>query len=253
VKLRLQTAIPKLGVAALLGTAIMASGAYSASAQGTNAGTALIVDTTGKNLNAGGSQVPFLVKLPAGASCSGDTVHGFHAFGFIVDSTAVPNPGTLMFDSGGPVAGPSGQTAATGFPLASAAGGTASSINQAVALNTGQVQNPNPAGGNYDWSFFSVDGSAGFQLPTGTYWVGIACTNPVVTQGQPVSVDQFWSAQLTFSGSTTDPNMETWQTQPNPQVPEFPWALALPLSALGILCIGVFVVRRRRTEATVTS
>jgi hypothetical protein len=183
-------------------------GLAAGAAPGTNAGQAQVISPdTGATVTSGGSMVSWDLKLPASASCSGDTVHGYHAFGFVVDSTAVPDPGTLTFSSTGPVGGTSGQSATTGFPLASASGGTAADVNQAVALGTGQVMNPN---GPYDWSFFSVDGSAGFALPLGTYNVGIACTKP---GGGMVDVDKYWDVQVKFTASTSDPSREVWAVQ----------------------------------------
>ena len=158
-------------------------------------------------------------------------------FAYIVDASANPNVGALTFDSNGPVG------TGTVYPLYDVGGNPFT--NKATNTGDARVIGIPP----FNFSLFSIDGRATgpnpdgtLALPAATYNIGIACAKADGTG------DKYWNTQLIMSADGTDINGETWATQPNPQVPEFPLSVALPVSAAAVLGAGFLVARRRRPE-----
>jgi hypothetical protein len=179
-------------------------GPSAATAKGADGGAAVIMDTgtgnpgTEKPLNAGGSATNWSMKLPSGTACSQDTAnHQYHVFGYIVDSTQYPDPGTLTFDSNGPVA----SNGALAYPLVDQFGSPY--VSAATAPTTAIVINIP----TFNFNAFSIDGRNGTPtLPAGTYNVGIACAKADNTG------DMFWNAKMIFSASGSDAQGEEWST-----------------------------------------
>ena len=141
-------------------------------------------------ITAGGSATPFEVRMPFGATCSGDSTTG----GYRVQTFVVPvsdDLNSLTFDSSGPM--PAGYGAAFRQPLFTDVGGTPlTNINTAAAgpLYPGQVPNSFPA-----TSFAVFDTS--YAPAPGTYRLGVACTNGS-------TLDKYWSTQITFVADAGD-------------------------------------------------
>jgi hypothetical protein len=166
-------------------------------------------------------------------------------------ASAYPDPGALTFNATGPVQDAAGDPA---FPLVETtllpAGGTGSPGSPYV----GHANQPTTANVFFDYTpkfddtVYSIDGRLGTAtLPAGTYNIGIACATATG------AVDTFWNAQVTVTANSQDAAGEVWQTVPNPQVPESPWSLALPISAAVILGGGGYLVVRRRRRAVPTA
>ena len=244
-KHKVRTATGRVATAAGVTAIAGFMAATPALAAGTNAGLALIVNPSNQtvNINTGGSQTPWTIKLPAGAACSGDTAgQAYHVYGYIVDDAANPDPGNLTFNSDGPVG------SGTVFPLYDNT--QTPYVNIATAINTGQIINIP----TFNLDLFSIDGrgtannpDGTLVLPAGVYDVGVACAH-----GNGAG-DKYWNTKITVSSSGTDVNGESWATVPNPQVPEFPLSVALPLSAAGVLGTGYLVSRRRRRPTGVAA
>ncbi len=228
------------GIAAA--TALM--GTSTAWAAGTDAGLALIVNPANQtvNINSGGSQTVWTLKLPTGAACSADTAGNQYLIqSYLVDAAANPDPGLLTFNSEGPIG------TGTVFPLFDATGSPY--ISQATENTTGAIRNIP----GFDLNIFSIDArttprnpEGTLTLPAGTYNLGIACSKP--GPGGISAGDKFWNTKIVVSANGTDVNGETWQTQPFPQVPEIPLSILLPLSAAAVLGTGVLVSKRKRSN-----
>jgi hypothetical protein len=67
-------------------------------------------------------------------------------------------------------------------------------------------------------------------------------------------VTDYWNTELTFVTSGSDPDGFTWSAAPgdpnNGANPEVPFAIILPVLAVGILGATI-LIRRRRTSAKV--
>lgn len=175
------------------------SSSRPADAAAQNAGTLLVLSPpgaadAGQPLANGGSATPFALTPPLGAACAGDSATG----GYRVQSYMVPasiDPGTLTFDSNGPL--PAGTGASLRQPLFSS--GTPF-VNKTTAIavqsgGTGQLV------GLPSFSF-DLFGASGPQIvPPGTYNVGFACTLGTASATQ---LDRYWNAQLTFTADATD-------------------------------------------------
>lgn len=180
----------------------------------------------------GNSSTVMTILPPSPSFCPGDSATGGYRWQtFIVTGSA--DPATLTYDSSGPVA-PAGATA---FPLYTNFGSPVVAENTAV--NTGQIV----VADSYSFAVFPPA-----ILPAGAYNFGYACTLNGVTM-------KFWSSQMTI---TTDvaaggPAQLDYAlvTGPPPDVPEVPFGVLLPASAIGLLGGAAMVARRRRMKATV--
>jgi len=235
----------KLAVVVVATGGLSLFGASAASAATANpGGPAKVVKpaTSGNQqsdfLTSGTAATKWTLALPQGASCSGDTAtNNYHIFTYVVPSTV--DPATLHFGSSGPDNNPQA------FPLVDDGGSPFIAGN--TGIGTGQVL-PVPfttlQWGNPPTPFDST------LIPPGTYNIGIACAN-----GAGVN-DKFWNVQETFTGDPTvftGTNAFSWTVVPASDVPEVPIAVLLPLSAVGLLGVGVFMLRRRRSEAPVAA
>jgi hypothetical protein len=217
----------KLAVLVVAAGSVSLFGALGASALGTNAGPATIVDQShAAPLNAGGSQTTWSITLPKLAACSGDTANqAYHVFGYIVPLSV--DPATVTYDANGPT---------TGFPLVDTTGSPF--VNSNTAIGTGQVVTIP----DFNWAFFgTADKSPPAVLNPGQYNVGIACAKPDNT------TDKFWNVVETFTANAGDPNGETWTAaNPSTQTPEAALTILLPLSTVAILAGGAVIIGRRR-------
>ena len=142
-------------------------------------------------LNSGGSATPFVVRLPTGSVCSGDTASGnYRTQSFLIASSV--DPGSLTYNVSGPV--PLGEGAALRQPLFSA-GDETPFVNQSTAAATGLV-----LGLPIEGFSFAVFGASGATtIPPGRYTLGIACTFASGSQ-----VDKYWSVQIDVTASASD-------------------------------------------------
>jgi hypothetical protein len=91
---------------------------------------------------------------------------------------------------------------------------------------------------------FGTGPADGVPLYPGTFNLGPSCA--INTTGM---ADNFWNVKVIFTASSSDPNGFTWQVQAGTVLPEVPYAIVLPLSAVAITGAGVWVLRRRRSPA----
>jgi hypothetical protein len=204
-------------------------GAPAALANGTNGGAANVTAPDHVTpLTSGAQNTAFSFQLPNNAHCTQDTATGgFHIFGYVVQQAT--DPSTLFFNSTGPHTVPSGGLA---FPLVTTVGQAYSNAN--TDIGTGGISNIP----SFDWVKFTTT-----RLPPGSYNIGVACATPA-TDPTVSNEDVFFNAVITMDGSLN------WTVQPGTQVPESPFTVALPLSAVAVLALGGVVVfrRRRRSE-----
>jgi hypothetical protein len=241
-KLAVKRAAAKLAVGVMAATgAISVYGVSAASAATANpGGPAKVVKpaTSGTVpsdlLTSGDASTKWTLALPQGASCTGDTaINNYHVFTYVVPSTV--DPGTLHFGNDGPDNNPQA------FPLVDDGGSPFTA--GATGVGTGQVL-PVPFT-TLQWGNPPTPFDASL-IPPGTYNIGIACAN-----GAGVA-DKYWNVQETFTGDPTvftGPNAFAWTVVPAADLPESPVAVLLPLSAVGLLGVGVFMLRRRRSQA----
>ena len=212
-----------LALAVTLGGSGLLSASASASTLG---GTATIADpSTSQPLASGGSTTQFTVTLPAQAACSGDTATGhYHVYSYLVPKGT--DITTLTFPSGHP---------STGWGLFTSGGTYYGSQN--TAQTTGQIINI-PT--NFEWQ--PVNAAAGGI--TGVWEAGIACAD---TNN---NLSDYWNTEVTFTTNASDPNGFTWAAVPGvpSQTPELGWAVLLPVSAVGILGLGIWARSRRSTR-----
>jgi hypothetical protein len=187
---------------------VIVGSSHDSSAAGVNAGALQVVvppgsANEGQPITAGGSATAFALAPPAGASCKGDSATG----GYRVQSYIVPasvDPGTLTFDSGGPI--PPGTGANLRLPLFSSVGGSPF-VDQTTAVAT------TPGSGGlltglppFSFAAFGADGPN--FVPVGTYNLGFACTLGGASATQQ---DRFWNVRMTFAVDPTDqPSGITW-------------------------------------------
>jgi hypothetical protein len=224
----MSTLTSKIGKVSLAAAAVAGTTLIGASAASANTVTSI-------SPTSGGSSTGFQLTLPVGAKCSGDST-GNPAYQ--VGSYEVPisvDPTTVNYGSGSPSVG-AGLFSSTQVAFQ----------QQPTGVSTGTV----PALPTFSWKFFTPAGNsggdygAGQDLGPGQYNIGIACFN---TTTGAVDGNNFWNEVVTFTTSSSDAGGFTWTTVTNnPQTPETPFAVLLPLSALALLGGGAFVLRRRR-------
>jgi hypothetical protein len=218
----------KMGVAAaaVAGTAL----ATAPVAMAASNGLSFITDpSSGKNLNSGNENSAWQVSPVNGATCSGaSSTNGYFVTGYLSTVDITTNPGAFTWDATGP-------HTATGVtqPLIDASHSTYVNRNTDNPLPSGEgpVQNTGPM----TWSDFTDA-----DIPTGDYHIGLACVHGT-------TLDRFYDTQIHFTSNGTS---LTWSTIPNPQVPEFPVTVLLPISAGLVAAAGGFVLYRRRQKAT---
>lgn len=222
------------GLASVVSLTLVSSGTAGAS---TLDGTAtLTTPLDGSITYPAPSTTTFEVNLPNQAACSSNTVaNGTKVYTYLVPSgTAVSglkivsesvSPGYGFVDADGPV------------------------DNFNVSPPNDQVPTlPN----DFQWSYFNGYGLVSTLLDGGTSGVweaGVLCANGSGT------VTDYWNTEVTFTANSNDPNGFVWSAVPgdpnsgaNPGTgaPEVPYAIVLPILALGIVG-GTLLLRRRRS------
>lgn len=152
----------------------------------------------GDPLDAGGSDTDFVVELPAGSACSGDSAtDGYLVHSYIV--RAEVEPGDLDWGPSGPI--PEGVGAALLQPLSSTTGSPYAAAF--TDIQTGSISGI-PV---FDFSAYGEQGAT--VVPEGTFNLGIACLAPA-GEGA-LELDHFWNAQIAVSHDEADlPGGFTW-------------------------------------------
>ena len=229
--------LAKLGLAVAAGATLplLATPAW---AVGTDLPGATLTDSTGAALTPGSplpSTQTFKIILPNGAACTQSTAaSGFHVGSFLVNQSH-GDPNTYQYTAGGPT---------LGFGLSSTLG----SLYENVSTNTDATINPGPVF-NLKKQFASyVSGGTGTttQLFAGNWNIGISCTDA----SSPANADNVWNIPVIFTDSSTDTNHFTWQVAPPASTPETPYAIFLPISAVGLIGGAYLFLRRRNKDAT---
>jgi hypothetical protein len=221
------------GVASVAGFTLLGSGAAGAS---TLDGTAtLTTPSDGAISYPSPSATTFEVTLPNGAACSSNTsANGTKVY-------------TYLVPSGTSVAGLkiSSEAVSTGYAFVDADGPV---DNYNVQSNDLVPTLPN----DFSWSYFNGYGLVSTLLNGGTSGVweaGVLCADG------SGNVTDYWNTEVTFTASGSDTNGFVWSAVPgdpntgaNPGsgTPEVPYAIVLPLLAIGIAG-GTLALRRRRS------
>jgi hypothetical protein len=189
----------------------------------------------------------FKIVLPTGAACTMSTAAaGFHVGSFLANTSA-GDPASYQYGAGGPTNG--------GFGLSTPLGAGFQNIN----TNTDATVNPPPVFSLKKQFAVYTPGGPGANpagtLYQGTWNMGISCTDA----NSPANADNVWNIPVTFTdvpvgtGQGQDPNGFMWQVTPGTSLPETPYAIALPLSAVALGGGAFLVLRRRRRGTTPTA
>jgi hypothetical protein len=168
----------------------------------TQNGVATITDpvTAQPDTTANASTQKFSIALPAQAACSGDTQNnGFHVYSFLdhsgTDVTSItfngsPSAGFGLVDDTGTLYGPANTAATTG---------------QVINIPTNFQMGPlvTPLGFNIALSDLLYSGT------TGSWDAGLVCAD---TNGK---VTDWWTTNVMFTASATDPGGFTWTAGPS--------------------------------------
>ena len=174
-------------------------------------------------LDAGGSATDFGLALPSGATCPGDSAHqGYHVFSFMVPKGVSPT--TTNFTGAVP-------SRYFGF----IAYGTYYYGASNTAENTGQIMNVPTS---FNWTRLTPQILFPAGATSSTWTGGVACADEHGT------ITNYWTTEITFNASSTDPGGFTWTVDhPVTVVPStFPWRWIL--LGLGILLVVLAVVIR---------
>jgi hypothetical protein len=199
-------------------------------------------NATDTNPNSGSQSTAWLFDTTS-AACPSATINGGDVLdSFVVDNSAVPTGsiGQLTFPASTgnfPVLG-----GYTGAILFTSPAGNQYQNQPTLPPNAGSTQGTwgSDTQGPFSWANYVGDFGPGLDLHNGTFNVGIAC---VVPSTGAIDNNQFWSLQVTFSGTNT---AFTWSSAPGPTTPEVPMAIILPLSAVAILLVGGVLFHRRK-------
>ena len=236
-KFRRNAATFGLAVVAAVSLPVLATPAWA----GTDLSGATLVDGTGAAITPGtalpSTQV-FRVVLPSGAACTQSTANGgFHVFSLLVNQSH-GDPSTYQYGAGGPL---------LGFGLSTPTGSLYANVN----TNTDATIVPPPAF-NFKKQFPAyVSGGSGTtsQLYAGNWNLGISCADA----NSPANADNVWSLPVIFTDSSSDPNHFTWQLAPPASTPETPYAIFLPISAIGLIGGAYLFLRRRHKDSAPTA
>lgn len=188
-------------------------GAPTAGAVGTPQTPGSSIRTAGgaAPLTSGDSGTTFTLRLPAGASCTGDSAND----GYRVQSYMVPesvDPSTLTFNGAGPV--PLGMGASFRQPLYDING--SGFVDQQTA-NASSPGGPGPILAPPDFNFGAVFVPG--NIPSGTYNLGIACT---LGPASATQMKEFWNTQMvvtTAAPGTGGPAEFNWAVPAPPVAP----------------------------------
>jgi hypothetical protein len=245
--------LTKAAVVAAGATSLMMVGATAASAQ-----PAVSVSPA----NGTDATHTVTIKIPSGATCSGDNTGGANQYQ-IYPYVTQADPKTIRLTAGAITPSSAwfiNDTATAFAPFVPGAG------NHSVS----QPANFDPA--SYALAVNGPDyGVAGADLQPGTWNIGVMCIDGNTTQnptgapdipgnGDPTqnNSENFWNTQFTFTNTgTNSPNPIDFSfvatTGAGNVTPEAPLAIALPLSFLGLAGAGTLVLRRRRHRAAITA
>jgi len=157
-----------------------AAGVLQGAAEVRNAGGAAV-------LNTGNSDTTFTLRLPAGATCAGDSANdGYRVQSYMVRASV--NPSTLQFNAAGPT--PGGLGASFSQPLFT----TASSAY--VNANTANATTPPGPGPIVNIPDFNMAVFSPGDIPAGAYNLGIACT---LGPASATQMKEFWNIPITVT------------------------------------------------------
>ena len=199
-----------LGILAQAGLSVMGGGIALAAAS--FAGAATVDGTGATSIVGGGSDTEFLLNLPAGAACTGDSATDNYRVQTFM-AVATTDPATLTFTG----SGPNNSDVGVNFlqPLYDSPGGSAV-FGRTTAPVSGQVQD------NVVFSLAALTAegvaTARATLPAGDYILGYMCT-------VGTALDKYWTATLaiahddsetragiSFAVQQTDPGTDTTTT-----------------------------------------
>jgi len=160
----------------------------------------------GQQLDAGGEDTEFSLRLPDGAACPGDSKDGnFRVTSYVV--SASKDPAMLEFDTEGPQPqqfGPPQESFA--MPLLDVFG---SPYIVAMTADADPPGGPGPIINLPAFNFAAYDpAGTGSEIPAGDYNVGIACFVP--EQGRPALLQSYWNVEMTVTQSADDPAVMGW-------------------------------------------
>jgi len=198
-----------------------------------------------KELTHGNSETEFSLRLPDGATCPGDSANDqWRVDSFIVPAT--DDPSKIRYGAIGPEPVGNGRYAMFGVD-------TVPYVFQLTLRNPG----PGRPGLIPTMPPFSLAVVAGEHIPSGTYRVGIACTDLVG------DTKKFWDTEIVLAeSSASKPGHLTWRLS---DVPETVFEsdtkssgsiIGLAIGALGaaaVVAMGVFAWRRRARSSLTLS
>jgi hypothetical protein len=246
---RLRSTASKVGVATVAAAAIPVMFGTAAYAGAAHANSGAVIETlSGQAITTPqGSNTEFQIILPTGASCSGNTnPDGYNVSSYIADNGLEANPGVFTYQDGVPTEADANNLITGGSSGGAYAGETTTSTGGVIppaSLEFGNNYGP------FDPNATSTNNQSGDFLYPGTFNIGIACTNP---SSGAATTDQYWPLQVTLTADSSDPNGYQWAPVSGASTPEVPFAVILPLSAVGIAGAGFLIARRRRSR-TVTA
>jgi len=222
-----------LVLAGLLGVGAVAAGAAAGAQdrpEGERAGSVVVSEPDGTALAEGGSATPFVLRLPDGAACPGDSVdEDYRIQSFIVPDGV--DPGGLTYES----TKPAGEGRWALYAVNS---------NPFVQGLTAMAAQPGGPGLIEDLPVFDFVVFPPGTLAEGPNRIGIACT-------QFNETVRYWDTELVLTDAPQDESAElTWVATATPAEDggSNAWAgwLAAVLVAAVLLGGGVLVLRRRR-------
>ncbi len=197
-----------------------------------------VITRPGQNtpLDSGGSSTLYGLALPENARCSGDTEHDqYHVFSFMFPESVAPTD--VSFKTGEPAG--LGTEGHLGFI---SGGQYVGPLN--TAPTTGQVVG---LPGSYTWTRLTRKYLLLSDGKTKTAWNGgIACANKYGV------VTNYWTTQIIFTASKTDPLGFTWSVPKSSQAAvagshSFPIGIVLLLIAAALAVIAIVMSRRRKS------
>ncbi len=190
-------------------------------------------DDLSRPADRGDGNTAFVVRLPQGASCPGDSFHDqWRVQSFMVPADT--DIGALKYG----VIGPEGtdQHALFGADFAASSFANILTPANAAAGQPGRIEAAEA---------FSFAVVAGESLPIGSYRVGVACTYFGAT-------DKYWDAEIIVSASVAaDPDQFRWRLSGAPEQAPEPADDGVPvwfgLVVLVLVATALWLLRRKRT------
>lgn len=217
-------------VAGLCGLFVMnAGGASAAAITPVDSGDVLIVDANApsKQLTRGDGTTSFLVRVPDGAVCPGDSFNDqWRIQSFMVPAT--DDIGALSYG----VIGPEGPQQLALFGADAAASSFANILTpaNAVAGQPGRINTPPP---------FSLAVAAGELVPSGSYRIGIACTYFGATA-------LYWDTEIEVTQAADgEPSELSWRlpgVAAEPEEQDDSSKLPVFIVAIGAVATGGFIM-----------